>query len=108
MKSLKSSHTGDPLAAVLILYPGKDTCLLKTPGNLNGTYNTPKPYSRGTNNGGTSKKTELHGANLCVLKLPLFVLPEIAWCKPLCFRAALLVLRHVVLIQFLSFMPRTF
>ena len=56
MKSPKSSHTRDPLAAVLILYPGRDTRLPKTPGNLNGTYNMPKPYSRNTNNGKTSKK----------------------------------------------------
>ena len=69
-KSPKSSHTGDPLTAALISYLGKDTRLPKTPGNLNGTYNMPKPYSRSTNNGGTSKK---RGA---------------AWCKHLCFRAA--------------------
>ena len=55
MKSLKSSHTGDPLAAILISYLGKDTRLPKTPGNLSGTYNMPKQYSRSTNNGGTSK-----------------------------------------------------
>ena len=52
--------------------------------------------------------TELHGANLCVLEPPLFVLSKITWCKPLCFRAALLVLRHVILVQLLSFLPRTF
>ena len=76
MKSPKFSHTGDPLTVVLISYLGRDICLLKTPGNLNGTYNTPKPYSRSTNNGGTSKRTELHGANLWVLELPLFVFPK--------------------------------
>ena len=88
MKLLKSSHTGDPLAAILISYLGKDTHPPKTPGNLNGTYNTPKQYSRSTNNGGTSKRLSCmvrtwvfsshlslffprsHGANLCVFKLP--------------------------------------
>ena len=89
MKSPKSSHTEDPLAAVLISYLGKDTRLPKTPGNLNGTYNTPKLYSRSTNNGGTSKKglscvvqalvfssrlslflPRSCGANLCVFELP--------------------------------------
>ena len=92
MKSPKSSHTGDPLAAILISYLGKDTRLPKIPGNPNRTCNTPKLYSRSTNDGGTSKKgTELRGANLCVLELPLLVLSKIAWCKPLCFRAAFLV-----------------
>ena len=108
MKSPKSSHTGDPLTTVLILYLGKATRLPRTPGNLNGTYNMPKQYSRSTSNGGTSKKTELRGANLCVLKPPLFVLPKITRCKPLCFRAALLALKYVVLIQLLSFTPRAF
>ena len=108
MKLPKSSHTGDPLAAVLILYPGKTTRPPKTPGNLNGTYNTPKQYSRSTSNGGTSKRTELHGVNLEVLEPPLFVLSKITWCNPLSFRAALLALKHVVLIQLLSFLPRTF
>ena len=56
MKSPKSSHTGDPLTAVLISYLGKATRPPKTPGNLNGTYNMLKQYSRSTNNGGTSKK----------------------------------------------------
>ena len=85
MKSLKSSHTGNPLATVLILYLGKTTRPPRTPGNLNGTYNTPKQYSRSTNNGGISKKTELHGANPCVLKPPLFALFKIMWCKPFAF-----------------------
>ena len=93
MKSPKSSHTGDPLTAVLISYLGKATHPPKTPGNLNGTYNTPKQYSRSTSNGGTSKRTGLCGANLCVLELPLFALSKITWCKPLCFRAALLALK---------------
>ena len=97
----------DPLTAILISYLGKATHPPKTPGNLNRTYNTPKQYSRSTSNGGTSKKTELRGVNLCVLEPPLFALSQILWCKPLCFRAALLVLRHVVLVQFLSFTPRT-
>ena len=70
MKSPKSSHTGDPLAAVLISYLGKDTHLPKIPGNLNGTYNMPKPYSRSTNNGETSKRD------------------WVVWCEPLCSRAA--------------------
>ena len=56
MKSPKSSHTGDPLGVALISYPGKDIRPWKTPGNLNGTYNTPKPYSVSTNNGGTFKR----------------------------------------------------
>ena len=71
MKSPKSSHTRDPLTAVLISYLGKATRPPRTPGNLNGTYNTPKQYSRSTNNRGTSKRTELHGANLCVFEPPL-------------------------------------
>ena len=71
MKLPKSSHTGDPLTAVLILYPGKDTRPPKTLGNLSGTYNTLKQYSRSTSNGGISTKTELHGANLCALEPPL-------------------------------------
>ena len=85
MKSPKSSHTGDPLAAALISYLGRVTRPPKTPGNLNGTYNMPKQYSRSTNNGGISKKTELRGANPCVLEPPLFALPKIAWCKPFVF-----------------------
>ena len=72
MKLPKSSHTGDPLAVVLISYPGKDTCPPKTHGNLNGTYNTPKQYSGSTNSTETSKRD------------------QIAWCEPLCSRAALL------------------
>ena len=70
MKLPKSSHTGDPLAAVLILYPGKVTRPPKTLGNLSRTYNMLKQYSRSTSNGGISTKTELRGANLWVLKLP--------------------------------------
>ena len=58
MKLPKSSHTRDPLAAVLILCPGKDTHPLKTPGNLNGTYNTPKQYSMSTSNGEISKRLD--------------------------------------------------
>ena len=91
MKSLKSSHTGDPLAVILISYLGKDTHLPKIPGNLNGTYNTPKLYSRSTNDGETSKR-----GPSCVVRtfvfsshLSLFS-PKIAWCKPLCFQAAFL------------------
>ena len=56
MKSLKSSHTGDPLAIALISYPGRDIHLWNTPGNPNGTYNMPKPYSTSTNNRGTFKR----------------------------------------------------
>ena len=70
MKSLESSHTGDPLAVVLISYLGKDTHLPKIPGNLNGTCKTPKLYSRSTNDGETSKRD------------------RVAWCEPLCSRAA--------------------
>ena len=78
MKSTKSSHTGDPLTITLISYPGKDTHLPKTPGNLNGTYNMPKPYSMSTNNEGTSKKglscmVQTHK----VLEPPLFTLPRL-------------------------------
>ena len=70
MKSPKSSHSRDPLVAILISYLGKDIHLPKIPGNLNGTYNTPKLYSRSTNDGGTSKRD------------------RVAWCEPLCSRAA--------------------
>ena len=56
MKLPKSSHTGDPLAAVLILYLGRAIRPPKIPGNPNGTYNMPKQYSRSINNEGTSKK----------------------------------------------------
>ena len=90
MKLPKSSHTGDPLAVVLISYPGKDTHRPKIPGNPNETYNTPKPYSRSTNSDETSKKEpdcvvrtvefssrlslsfpRSRGANLCVFEPPL-------------------------------------
>ena len=59
MKLPKSSHTGDPLAVVLISYLGKDTHRPKIPGNPNGIYNTPKPYSRSTNNNETSKRNRV-------------------------------------------------
>ena len=72
MKSPKSSHTGGPLAVTLISYPGRDIHPRKTPGNPNGTYNTPKPYSVSTNNGGTFKRTKLHGVNPRVLEPPFF------------------------------------
>ena len=65
-KSLKSSHTRDPLAADLILYLGKDTCPPKTPGNLNGTYNTPN-HTQGVQ----TMEEPLKGLS-CV----------IVWCKP--------------------------
>ena len=96
MKLPKSSHTGDPLAVVLISYLGKDTRLPKIPGNPNRTCNTPKPYSGRTNNGETSKKgpscvvrtfefssrlslisPRSRGANLCVFEPP-FLCPEMS------------------------------
>ena len=88
MKLPKSSHTGDPLTAILISYLGRAIHLPKIPGNLSRTYNMPKQYSRSTNNGGTSKRPSCmvrtsssraisllssprsHGANLCVFKPP--------------------------------------
>ena len=57
---------------------------------------------------GPLKRTGLRGADLCVLKPPLLVPSKITWCKPLSFRAALLVLKHDILVQLLSFPPRTF
>ena len=88
MKSPKSYHTGDPLTVVLISYPGKDTRLPKTHGNLNGTYNTPNNTPGVQTAQKPLKETGLHGANLCVLEPPFFALSKIAWCKPLRFRAA--------------------
>ena len=108
MKSPKSSHTGDPLAAILISYPGKDTRPQKTPGNLNGTYSTPKQYSMSTNNGEISKRTGLCGANPSVLEPPLLSFPRLRGANLCVFRAALLVLKHVIFIQLLPFLPRTF
>ena len=70
MKLPKSSHIGDPLAVVLISYLGRGTHRPKIPGNPSGTYNTPKPYSRSTNNDETSKRN------------------RVAWCEPLGSRAA--------------------
>ena len=89
MKSPKSSHTRDPLAAALISYLGKDTHPPKIPGNLNGTCNMPKLYSMSTNNGETSKRG------------------QVAWCEPLCSRAAFLVSQYVILVQLLSFSSGT-
>ena len=89
MRLPKSSHTGDPLAVVLIWYPGKATCPPKTPGNLNGTYNMPKQYSRSTNNRGTSKKD------------------RVAWCKPLCFRATSLCSFQDYVVQTFVFSSRS-
>ena len=109
MKLPKSSHTGDPLAVVLISYLGKDTHWPKIPGNPNETYNTPKLHSRSTNNEEISKKEPS-----CVVRTLEFssrlswFFPKIVWCKPLRFRAAFLVLKHVIFVQLLPFSPRTF
>ena len=67
MRSPKSSHTGGPLAVVLISYPGKDTHLPKIPGNLKGTYNMPKLYSRSTNSDETYKTGQS-----CVVRTGVF------------------------------------
>ena len=106
MKSPKSSHTGDPLTAVLISYHGEATRPPKTPGNLNGIYNTPKQYSRSTNNGEVSKRPSCMVRTLVFSSRLSLLFPRSRGANLLRFRATLLVLQHVILVQLFSLSPR--
>ena len=108
MKLPKSSHTGDPLAVALISYPGKDTHQPKIPGNPSGTYNTPKLYSRSTNDEETSKKEPN-----CVVRTvefsshPFLVPPQDRVVQAFAFSSRPSCIKNVVLVQLLPFSPRT-